>query len=119
VQKEQKWILAKMKEKHPKFSLREWSEITGIQISRVFRIIHGYEMKIGEFLIIKDFLAKSTPRATYHVKENQFNLLSKSLTYLPANLVENICKEIEYKILQYQKFNSCELEHLKEESWIA
>lgn len=32
-----------------KFTLREISEDTGIQITRVFRLIRGHEMKIGEY----------------------------------------------------------------------
>ena len=45
----QKTVLQQFQEAHPKAKLKEISEKTGIQITRVFRILNGAEMKVTEW----------------------------------------------------------------------
>tara|TARA_B100001971_G_C18268024_1_gene596413 strand:- start:94461 stop:94820 length:360 start_codon:yes stop_codon:yes gene_type:complete len=45
----QKEIIAKFNRQFPNATLKEVSKKTGIQITRVFRIINGYEMKVSEY----------------------------------------------------------------------
>lgn len=44
----QKIVLKQFHEKYPHAKLREISDHTGIQITRVFRILNGAEMKVSE-----------------------------------------------------------------------
>lgn len=45
----QNLILKEFKENHPEATFRQISEMTGIQITRVFRIFNGSKMKINEW----------------------------------------------------------------------
>ena len=47
------------KEKFPNDKLREISEKTGIQITRVFRILNGSEMKLKEFEAFQNVLKEN------------------------------------------------------------
>lgn len=42
-------ILNRYKETYPKHTLNEISKKTGIQVTRVFRILNGSEMKVSEY----------------------------------------------------------------------
>ena len=50
----QKWIIDKYTDLYGLKTLKEISKDTGIQVTRVFRLMHGKEMKIGEFEIFQD-----------------------------------------------------------------
>lgn len=42
-------VLQQLKETHPQAKLKDISQKTGIQITRVFRILNGAEMKVSEW----------------------------------------------------------------------
>ncbi len=46
-------VLRQLKETYPQAKLKEISEKTGIQITRVFRLLNGAEMKVSEWEKIK------------------------------------------------------------------
>ena len=56
----QKSILKKYKATYPKKTLKEISEETGIQMTRVFRIFNGAEMKINEFESFEKSIRKNS-----------------------------------------------------------
>lgn len=55
----QNQILRLYKDNYPKSTLQSISEQTGIQITRVFRIFNGSEMKISEYEIFNSILKRS------------------------------------------------------------
>ena len=50
----QDWIIDKYTNLYGLKTLKEISKDTGIQVTRVFRLMHGKEMKIGEFEIFQE-----------------------------------------------------------------
>lgn len=42
-------ILREYRELHPRHTLRETSQLTGIQLTRVFRLFNGHAMKLEEY----------------------------------------------------------------------
>ncbi len=46
-----------------KKTLNEYSEITGIERTRLFRLFHGAEMKLGEFETLQSYILKSQGEA--------------------------------------------------------
>ncbi len=42
-------ILREYRELHPRHTLRETSKLTGIQLTRVFRLFNGHAMKLEEY----------------------------------------------------------------------
>lgn len=50
---EQKLVLDEYLEAYGKPSLREMSKDSGIQLTRLFRIMNGMEMRLEEYLILK------------------------------------------------------------------
>ena len=72
-------VLKQFNELYPEAKLREISEKTGIQITRVFRILNGAEMKVSEL----ESFQKATDNPRSHLR---FLKLSKdcALTLTPA-----------------------------------
>ncbi len=66
-------ILHRYRLAFPDEPLRETSEKTGIQLTRVFRIINGSEMKLKEFEAFENALLNNSQAPTI----NQFMNLSK------------------------------------------
>lgn len=56
----QKQMLRKYLEKFNGPTLKEIAETTGIQVTRVFRIFNGHEMKLSEYEIMNSKLANPT-----------------------------------------------------------
>ena len=50
---QQRQLILALRQIHPPLSLRQWSQLSGIQISRLFRIKEGKEMKLSEYLGLK------------------------------------------------------------------
>ena len=51
---EQREVIAKYFKRRGEKPLREISNETGIQMTRVFRILNGQEMKLSEYLCFKE-----------------------------------------------------------------
>ncbi|MCF8057885.1 MAG: hypothetical protein K9K67_01205 [Bacteriovoracaceae bacterium] len=56
----QKETLSRFFEETGKKTLDEYSTLTGIERTRLFRLFHGAEMKIGEFEIFQSFLKQNS-----------------------------------------------------------
>lgn len=49
-------ILSDFREKYPDLTLKQISKLTGIQITRVFRLFNGSEMKLKEYEMFQNTL---------------------------------------------------------------
>jgi hypothetical protein len=67
----QQSILKQFKERYPKLTLKRGSELTGINSSRLFRLLNGSEMKLGEYEILQNLLKGGASHQT-----NQFIALA-------------------------------------------
>ena len=45
----QKSTIAEFKKAYPEITLKKASQVLGIQITRVFRLFNGHEMRLGEY----------------------------------------------------------------------
>ena len=55
----QKSIIADFKQTYPEVTLKKASELLGIQITRVFRLLNGHEMKLKEYEKFQSLLGGS------------------------------------------------------------
>lgn len=87
-------ILDKYRSIHPDHTLKEISQLTGIQITRVFRIFNGSEMKLSEY---SAFL-----KITSAPKKKIAVIFDECLEKLSETKLKEISKEIE-SLLKMQK----------------
>jgi hypothetical protein len=100
----QKELLKKLRQRYPDYSLRQWSEQANIQISRMFRIMRGKEMKLNEYIQLKKLLDYSeTPKPCFEVQLH--DMISKYFHIIPENLASEITSNVHYTLRQYQLFN--------------
>jgi len=83
-------ILNRLGEKYPEATLKKLSKLTGIQITRVFRIMNGYEMKLSEYEAIDSLLRESESTKEHSEHLNLY------LKYL------NLTSPLERSILEYK-----------------
>lgn len=55
----QKSIIADFKQTYPEVTLKKASELLGIQITRVFRLLNGHEMKLKEYEKFQSLLGQT------------------------------------------------------------
>ncbi|OFZ22540.1 MAG: hypothetical protein A2202_03010 [Bdellovibrionales bacterium RIFOXYA1_FULL_36_14] len=92
--KEQKEILQKFMRLFNQPTLQEISNQTGIQITRVFRIMNFAPMKFSEYLIFKNLIdSKICP------EDSIGSTLDRSLGELSLDTIGDIKQQIERKLL--------------------
>ena len=84
----QKSIIKQYKEIYPKDKLKDISDKTGIQITRIFRILNGSEMKLKEYEVFDQIINSKTNNAAI-IKLAKECLLSLSAGRR-ASLVSNM-----------------------------
>lgn len=85
----QNQILSLYQQSHPNQTLREMSQDFGINISRVFRLLNGHEMKISEYEKIESVLSEreiKNPDLFYLTKRCQENLSPKKINHLISEM---------------------------------
>lgn len=91
-------VIQKYRKIYPNHTLRETSAQTGIQLTRVFRIFNGQEMKISEYEKFREVILKSSQgrdvEAKFHVMSN--------LRKLKQEQIETISQDIQYLICNNQ-----------------
>lgn len=90
IHRQQKEILQKAKETHPKFRLKHWSEKTGIQLTRIFRLFHGKEMTLNEYMAFYSFLSMGEVANQSNVCNEFFLLLQKVSSIYPKMFLKNL-----------------------------
>lgn len=80
-------VLTCYKEKFPDDTLKQISDKTGIQVTRVFRLFNGHEMKLSEY--------ESFQRACLRSNEDNmfsklFDMTAKSAQSLPLTSIKEI-----------------------------
>ena len=96
-------VLKQFNEKYPNAKLREISEKTGIQITRVFRILNGAEMKVSELEKFQGATetSKSPLRFLKLSKDCAVTLSPERRKYLQG-LMEQALKVQSFQSLQHQ-----------------
>jgi hypothetical protein len=89
-------IISQYKVKYPKHTLKEISKATGIQNTRVFRIMNGSEMKLSEYESLKECINKKRNLSKF---ESLVNDCKSTLTDLK---MKNLCYELE-SLIKMQK----------------
>lgn len=80
----QQETINRYKKKYPNHTFREISAQTGIQLTRVFRIINGYEMKLSEYLAFQKVINSTTREVCQrsldldYINQNFYNLDEQS-----------------------------------------
>ena len=99
--RQQKEILQKAKETYPQFRLKHWSEKTGIQLTRIFRLFHGKEMTLNEYMAFYSFLSKEEKSLPTDTCDEFFYLANKGLEHLPKAVLEELTLNIKYHLENY------------------
>ena len=81
----QDWIIDKYTNLYGLKTLKEISKDTGIQVTRVFRLMHGKEMKIGEFEIFQEKVFNSFEKGT-----SILDLANECLLKLGSQKIEEV-----------------------------
>lgn len=92
--KEQNRVLNQYFELYGKVTLKRISKDTGIQITRVFRIINGCEMKLNEYLAFEEQIQKKLGSSA-EVKNSIINCIHT----LSPRALENLKELIDRKFL--------------------
>ncbi len=78
-------ILAKYKKAYPEHTLSDIAKNTNIQITRVFRIFNGYDMKVSELEAFENALMNGSRKEFISMADDCFQNLSDSkIEYLRA-----------------------------------
>lgn len=86
----QNYVLKRYLELYPNHTLKETAEKTGIQITRVFRILNGAEMKVSELEAFQ-ILTEGNSSNSYHF----INIAKKCLEVLSQESIEKINFEMQ------------------------
>ncbi len=92
----QKRTLNEFRLAYPQKSLRETSELTGIQLTRIFRLLNGSPMKVDEYEKFKTAIARSF-RASSPVRSLEM-LFTKAIETLPERELEKIRSQIHHLV---------------------
>lgn len=81
--------------KYPNDTLRDIASKTGIQLTRVFRIINGYEMKLKEYLSFQKSIHQ-TQVITPHVDKLQY--INQHFFELDEHIATELKDRVEYSM---------------------
>ena len=56
----QETILKRFSDNFPNLSFKEMEAVSGIQSTRIFRLYNGFEMKLKEYLLLEQAMAKTS-----------------------------------------------------------
>ncbi len=103
----QKIVWDKYHQLYPNQTLKEISETTGLNLTRIFRIRQGQEMKLCEYETIQNIIQKSLTSK----KENQLNQIFQDCI---NNLSQKNMIEIEAKMKSLLRFHFLKSSHINE-----
>jgi hypothetical protein len=91
--KMQEDVIQRYRQAYPKDKLREMSRRTGINLTRIYRIINGKEMSVGELEIFNNLIDEQLNSRPEYSKlqeliENAFSLYTKSEINKLIDLIE-------------------------------
>lgn len=98
----QKQVLETFMVEFDKPTLKEISELTGIQVTRVFRIINGYSMKVDEYEILQGLIFSKKGNATDFMSlawDCYLDLSDKEL----SKLGEDLYRSLKWKMIKVQQ----------------
>ncbi|EQC49629.1 hypothetical protein [Bacteriovorax sp. DB6_IX] len=88
--KHQDELLNQFKKRLVDYTYKQISSQTGIQMTRVFRIFNGYEMKVSEYFALKEMLEEKNEAKDFdHIIEKCRMQLSDS----SLKEIEMVCKK--------------------------
>jgi predicted transcriptional regulator len=65
-------LIEKLNTTYPDITLKEISKRTGIQLTRVFRILNGYEMKVSEYERLESLVREKTNTSSHNEHINLY-----------------------------------------------
>lgn len=89
----QEHILKRYKSLYPEHTLKEISQKTGLQITRVFRILNGSEMKVTEFEAFQNALEERSYNSLHFI-----TTAKKCLQFLSEETLQNLNNEMILKL---------------------
>lgn len=92
----QKETIARYRQKFPKHTFREISERTGIQLTRVFRVINGYEMKLSEYLAFQKAINHLDKE--YCSRSHDLEYINEHFFNLDEQTTRDLKRKIEYSV---------------------
>lgn len=101
IHRQQNEILTNAKKRYPHFKLKDWSEKTGIQLTRVFRLFHGREMTLNEYMSFHTFLNGDESYLVSKSFRDFTHICNKSLEFLPTTIIDQITLNLKYHLENY------------------
>tara|TARA_Y100000590_G_C14967533_1_gene731145 strand:- start:21 stop:359 length:339 start_codon:yes stop_codon:yes gene_type:complete len=92
-------IINQYQERYPNHTLKQISQTTGIQITRVFRILNGYDMKLSEYQLFEEAVHGSADKRNVFFKLS--NLCQTNLSQKKIDQIESFMKH-HLNVLNYK-----------------
>lgn len=86
-------ILTQFKQAHPEWTLRDIAAATGIQVTRVFRVFNGSEMKLSEYEKFEQVI-NSRPGTGSSEAREFFELSQECLGSLGPEKLKEMAKQL-------------------------
>ena len=113
---EQTKLIQMYRKKFPNESFRKMSKRTGIQISRLFRVFNGQEMRISEFLKIQEFVCdQSEFMPTVNSDEQIWNWIKSHWSGLALSRKLHVQNLIQHYVDEMKDYYRYENETIEQE----
>jgi len=83
----QNLLIKDFRQKHPKMTYRQIGQLTGIQLTRVFRIFNGAPMKLNEW---EAFQKLTNPKNESSERQEVMELAEKVISKLSSNGINDV-----------------------------
>lgn len=93
----EKKVLQRYRQFFPQDNLRETSERTGIQITRVFRLLNGKSMKVSEFEAFEKAIQSKLQQSSHFSQLT--DVLEKASAVLTNSELEKLIEKVERKTM--------------------
>lgn len=93
----QTFILNEFKKQNPNLVLREISKLTGLSLSRVYRIFNGSNMKVKELEIFERLLNQNSNN---DIEKKYYSISTNLLKICSTDQLKDLCHILERKIYQ-------------------
>ncbi|MCB9092578.1 MAG: hypothetical protein H6621_12965 [Halobacteriovoraceae bacterium] len=100
----QQKILSRYQATFPNHTLRQVSDRTGINVSRVFRIFNGYEMKLVEYEKFEIAIIKKL--TTQNKRSDFIQTTLECLSQLNEKLINELQSEMKFRLEMRTSFSS-------------
>lgn len=96
----QKNLLNELKKIYPDYTLRDFSIRSQIQLTRIFRIFNGAELKVSEYNQLQSLIRRNTENSSQ--KQLFLNLVEDAFTHLDQKIIHQYFNNLRMQLSFHQ-----------------